>query len=67
MSSTKKDSFLHWVWVKKDIKLSERIQRRAMKVAKSLYGKVCERWLRSLGLFSPEEAELIFCDSMSTK
>ena len=49
----------HCVWFgvpqsKKDIKLFESIQRRAMKMRKSLEGKVYEERLTSLGLFSPE-------------
>ncbi|KAJ7423305.1 hypothetical protein BTVI_10311 [Pitangus sulphuratus] len=37
---------------KKDIKLFESIQRREMKMVKSLEGKLYEEWLWSLGLFN---------------
>jgi len=50
----------YWVhlWAlqyKKNIKLLENIQRRAMKVGKDLEGKMDEEQLRFLGLFSPEQ------------
>jgi len=38
---------------RKGIKLLQSIQRRAMKMVKSLNGKVCEEQLRSLGMLSP--------------
>jgi len=37
------------------MKLLECVQRRAMKVVKSLEGKVYEEQLRFLGLISPEQ------------
>ena len=40
----------------KDIELLESIQRRAAKMVKDLEGN--EEWLRSLGLFSPEQRRL---------
>jgi len=36
----------------------EIIQRRAAKMVKGLEGKVCEEWLRSLGLFSTAQRRL---------
>jgi len=39
----------------KDIKLLESIQRRAAKLAKSLGSRVCEEWLRPLGVLSAEQ------------
>jgi len=41
---------------KKDIKLSESVQRRSVKVVKGLEAKMCEEQLRSLGAFSPEQS-----------
>jgi len=49
---------LHVLWVpqyRRDMKLLECVQRRAMKVVKSLEGKVCEEQLLCLGLISPEQ------------
>jgi len=47
-------------WVpqyKKDFKLLECVQRRAIKIVKGLEGKTCQERLRSLGLFTLEEAK----------
>jgi len=43
---------------KKDIKLSQSIQRRALKTGNGLEGKVHEVWLRALSWFSPEQKRL---------
>ena len=50
----------HWVQVgvpqcKKDIKLLNSVQRRAVKMEKGLEGTVYEEWLRYLCLLSPEQ------------
>ena len=39
----------------KDIKLSESVQRGAMRMLKGLEGKVFEEQLRSPSVFSPEQ------------
>jgi len=45
-------------WAQKDINLSESVQKRATNMVKGLEGKTHEEWLRSLGLFSPEQRRL---------
>jgi len=40
---------------KKNTKLLESIQRRAMKMVKGVEGKMCEDQLRSVGLLSPAQ------------
>lgn len=50
----------HWLHVwppqnKKDKKLLDSVQRRAMKVVNGQGGKMFEDRLRSLGVFSPEQ------------
>ena len=49
------------VWVphyKKNMKLLESIQRRATKMGEHLEGKIYDKGLKSLGLFSPEQSRL---------
>lgn len=53
----------HWLkaWVaqyRKDIKLLEGVQKRAMKKVKGLEGKMYKEQLKSLTVFSPEQRKL---------
>ena len=41
-----------------DIKLHESVQRSAIRMRKVLRHKMCEEWLRFIGLFSPEQRRL---------
>ena len=41
-----------------DIKLHESVQRSAIRMGKVLGQKMCEEWLRFIGLFSPEQRRL---------
>lgn len=43
---------------KKDVKLFESVQRRAIKIGNILECKTYEEWLRSLGFFSPDKRRL---------
>ena len=41
--------------INKNIKLSESVEKRDMKMVKGLKGNMCEEWLQSLGVLSTEQ------------